>query len=755
MDLHADKQEISRFVTAYDNIKEKGPKVNRIYLTERDVAVDTPPGLKLQLLPHQKVAVKAMLDAEKNRRRFLPSGDLGKMTNEQLLVESNAIVLSEPYGSGKTFMIIAFILYCRMPTAFPAIDNSIILTERQGAPRNGTGRCTTEIIRRFTRINLPALIICGKAVLVQWRETLKQYTDLKFFEIGHRFHLDAFYEMYKRREHHIYDVILVKNDQVTGNFLLDSESAIHVPTTRSIVTVLSKMSLADSACWSTVVYDDFDVINIPTNTQHVHALFTIYVSATNKSQANARSGTNPANTKYNSVEECLEANHMKLTKAFTDYHLFHTFNVKNDSEFTEASTRIPIVKAFRYVYKNPDDKYIGLIDVIGRDDKNIAEMLNGDAIHTAASTLGIEAKSPIDIFQKMLDDKYAEFMKYTKLVEVFKAALDYIGRLPMNDRPHSREAIDKIIRKLAKQKSIKGKVERYSNDLLLEIQNVMREYIVQRDTIGRAVDRVKENLSAGECQVCLLPLEDLEIFIVKCCGLILCGECGIRSTNMGVRRDFRTNLEVVTGSCPQCRREIDIRKDFVFVNGGFDMKKIVDARGDESEVIVPIVTPPEPEIDPEIKNPKMRALLAIIRGQKPEAQEEYVPAIKNLMTGLVNIPPSANLPRKILVFANYDETLNNIKEFLTEQGVPFLYLAGRYQEMAATIEKFHTTGTVLLINSTHHCAGLNLQFATDLVFFHKLTDPNIEGQVAGRGQRIGRICNLHIHSLLYKNEAEK
>jgi hypothetical protein len=40
------------------------------------------------------------------------------------------------------------------------------------------------------------------------------------------------------------------------------------------------------------------------------------------------------------------------------------------------------------------------------------------------------------------------------------------------------------------------------------------------------------------------------------------------------------------------------------------------------------------------------------------------------------------------------------------------------------------------------------------VFFHKMIDKNIEAQVAGRAQRIGRICNLHMHYLMYNNEKE-
>jgi hypothetical protein len=58
----------------------------------------------------------------------------------------------------------------------------------------------------------------------------------------------------------------------------------------------------------------------------------------------------------------------------------------------------------------------------------------------------------------------------------------------------------------------------------------------------------------------------------------------------------------------------------------------------------------------------------------------------------------------------------------------------------------------LLINSKQKCAGLDLQFATDLVYFHVISDENVESQVAGRIQRLNRQFNGRIHYLMFRNE---
>ena len=81
-------------------------------------------------------------------------------------------------------------------------------------------------------------------------------------------------------------------------------------------------------------------------------------------------------------------------------------------------------------------------------------------------------------------------------------------------------------------------------------------------------------------------------------------------------------------------------------------------------------------------------------------------------------------------------------------------MKGTHKEITATVKLFTncTKTCSLIINSTTHCAGLNLQTATDLIFAHKIIDTNVETQVIGRGQRIGRTSPLNVHYMLYDNE---
>ena len=48
-------------------------------------------------------------------------------------------------------------------------------------------------------------------------------------------------------------------------------------------------------------------------------------------------------------------------------------------------------------------------------------------------------------------------------------------------------------------------------------------------------------------------------------------------------------------------------------------------------------------------------------------------------------------------------------------------------------------------------SGLNLQSCSDILLFHRQR-PDLEKQLIGRGQRLGRTTSLKVHYLLHDNE---
>lgn len=717
-------------------------------LNDNFKSIDTPVGFKnIVLYPHQRVVIQALIDLEDKRVLTLDTDAFDNYTHRDVIIESNSLVLSEPFGTGKTIEILGWILYKPIPRAMPTHVN--ITLGNRGDMSQAVG-FSHEIIRKFTGPNAlirPNLIIVGASVLSQWEKAINNFTNLKVFVIGNSHHLQTFYKLFVDNKTKIYDIVLLKNGTVTGSFIVPGEDISAIKDHRPLISVMG--IITESCCWSRVIYDDFDTIKIPSGARAINALFTVYVSATTKKT----SVPNPANVVYKNLTEALRSNRPILNNITCDLKLFTNFNIKNNKDFVEMSTKIPIINKNRYVYANPDDNYIKLLGAMRQEDANhLMEMLNGDALSTAAETMGIKSTNIADIFSRMLDKKYDRYMndKYVlNTIEKFRREiLPVLKPFPENENYSNAEIL------LIRDSLIKKKIpecEYYSNLLEELLDELQAEYVKLKEIDGITIGRVIDNIKEGQCQICCLPIDDSPAFIVKCCGLIVCDVCGIKGNRIGYRYDYKLKCNTMMGSCANCKSTIYPRKDLIFVDRDFNIENLIEATGDEKIEEPFIETPMENEIV-KIKNPKLKALLDIVEGRSPDNKEPATGVIKSLLEGRVDIPQDQYTEKKVLVFAGFNETLNNIENFLVEHNVEFLRLGGTYKEMSEMVQIFKTSGKVLLVNSSQHCAGLNLQFSSDLVFMHKIMNSNVESQVAGRAMRIGRTCNLHIHYLCYSNE---
>jgi len=709
-------------------------------LSPKFVSAETPKGLKTELYPHQKTLVKAILDLEEQRyiTVSLKKNLVGHLTNNPNILEYNSIVLSEPFGSGKTIIILAVILSNQIPKPISETVNICKCSSINNL------RFTTTVTKKYNRILRPNLIIVGRSVLDQWVDAIKMFTNLKLLVVSDVYSLKKFYDYFKRNIIHYFDIILIKNGDVTPNFLLDGESKVscHI---RNIINIIAKIS--KSCVWSRVIYDDFDSISIPFHAVLIGSLFNIFVSATIRTKTFKKS---KPEIYENMIDRIVNSSQVLMHDVLGETFLFSNLNLRNESTFTQQSINIPNINFYKYVYKNPDDNFLKLLDVMGEN--AIAEMLNGDAIETAAESLGIKSFSIADIFEKILGEKYKLFLHDNAIIKIIKSAIMYLERLSNDNKfgisPlmvshfYSSDVLSKIETEIKHMRPI--------NDMLLFRDNIIDEFLKQiLDTYeeskrnnGLAINRVKDNIKAGECQICSLELKDFNVFINKCCGIILCDECAIKGSH----------LIKLTAKCPNCDADINFSKDVIFINQEFDINSIVEATGDEHEIKSSHVKDKENNVDPKI-NPKLKALLDIINGDPPVNKKTVDMSIKQLIIGKSILEPPKY--RKVLVFANFNETLHNIEKTLDENSIKYLKLQGTHSKISTIISTFKNSNihpTVLLINSSEHCAGLNLQFATDLIFFHKIINDNIESQVAGRAQRIGRTSNLNIHFLLYTNE---
>jgi SNF2 family DNA or RNA helicase len=170
--------------------------------------------------------------------------------------------------------------------------------------------------------------------------------------------------------------------------------------------------------------------------------------------------------------------------------------------------------------------------------------------------------------------------------------------------------------------------------------------------------------------------------VLTCCQHIFCGTC-------------------VTNVCPLCRSE-----EFMAIP-----LEIKELSGDEEQVVVGNYS--------HRKN-KIETILDIISDAKD---------------------------KKILVFSNYNESFTILKKFLDEKGLCYLELRGTKEKRDNTIDLYKTGSVnILLLNTIHSGAGLNLQETSDIILYHRIHEYQ-KIQVIGRANRIGRKIQLNVHYL--------
>jgi len=188
----------------------------------------------------------------------------------------------------------------------------------------------------------------------------------------------------------------------------------------------------------------------------------------------------------------------------------------------------------------------------------------------------------------------------------------------------------------------------------------------------------------GECSICLGKLD--KPVLITCCQNIMCGSCILQ---------WNKNHN----SCPLCRT----------------------------------ATTPDSLIY--IKN----------RNESPSNQ----PIVKRRLTKPETILEIINNNKdgKFMIFSNYSETFKNIYNVLQTNCISFKELKGQTTTRNKILKKFKEGNIkVLFLNSQSNGAGINLQEATDIILYHNLSQ-DLETQVIGRANRIGRKERLFVHQL--------
>lgn len=197
------------------------------------------------------------------------------------------------------------------------------------------------------------------------------------------------------------------------------------------------------------------------------------------------------------------------------------------------------------------------------------------------------------------------------------------------------------------------------------------------------------NIESKSCPVCMQIVSNA--CMTPCCKNIFCFQCLALSCN------YNNN------TCPLCRTKIN-------------MKNVTAISTDVLETN-------------DIDNVKLPTKL------------------ENLIK-IINDNPGG----RFLVFSEFDNSFNNIEIELKKNNISFSKLSGSSGRVTNIIKDFSQNQIqVLLLNAKNYGSGLNLQMTTHIILFHRMSN-DLEKQIIGRGQRLGRTTRLSVNYLCYENE---
>jgi SNF2 family DNA or RNA helicase len=228
---------------------------------------------------------------------------------------------------------------------------------------------------------------------------------------------------------------------------------------------------------------------------------------------------------------------------------------------------------------------------------------------------------------------------------------------------------------------------------IIKVQKSIDEY---QHKISNIIERIK---GTDSCCICYDNITNKSV--VDCCQNAFCFKC--LTTWLDTRQ-----------SCPSCRNKIGTQNVYVV------SKQLETTQQDE---------------------------LVESNSTQPSVIGSHNDKYENLEVLLRTRPTS-----KFLIFSCYDSTFEKTETLLQSLNIRYSMLKGSHDVIAAVVDRYKNGSlNVLLVNPKNYGSGLNLENTTDIVVLHKF-DSEIEQQVIGRAQRMGRTCSLNAWYFLYQNE---
>ena len=211
----------------------------------------------------------------------------------------------------------------------------------------------------------------------------------------------------------------------------------------------------------------------------------------------------------------------------------------------------------------------------------------------------------------------------------------------------------------------------------------IQESISQINSELEEIEQKSLEMLNGTCSICMNVLESP--VLETNCQNIFCGKCFLQWLNK-------------SSTCPLCR--VDVTKENIIYLSNSKQIKI---------------------------------------DKKPELKITQIEMVIKLVND--------NAEGKFIIYSCNDLSFEPLCRGLDENDVTYTYLKGNHKERERSLESFkYGNVKVIFLNTNYNGSGINLQEATDIIMYHKMSD-SIKQQIIGRANRIGRKKSLNVHYL--------
>ena len=214
-------------------------------------------------------------------------------------------------------------------------------------------------------------------------------------------------------------------------------------------------------------------------------------------------------------------------------------------------------------------------------------------------------------------------------------------------------------------------------------------------SIESRISAIQERLKRAKEQTCPICYCDLtNPSVTPCCQQLFCFACLCESLKR-------------VASCPLCRARIDNIKDIKVLG--------------------------ETAAQPQVQEvPKTNSLL--------NKNDSFVKFMKE------------NPTARVLMFSSYDASFTKLEDSLDAADIKYSMLNGSQLRIAKLLREFKSGKyNVLFLNARNMGAGLNIESATHVMLFHRMS-AELESQIIGRANRLGRTNPLEVVYLIHENE---